>query len=77
LRWRLTVLGKIRENIQISAKDILGFYEMKKHKPWFDEGLLDERKQAVVTRSSETNWDNLNSYDVKPADISGIKRGNI
>jgi hypothetical protein len=41
----------IRENINISAKDSLGYYELKKHKPWFDEGcskLLDQRKQAKL-----------------------------
>jgi hypothetical protein len=27
-----------RENIEISAKENLGYYEMKKHKPWLDEG---------------------------------------
>jgi hypothetical protein len=27
----------IRENIKISAKESLGYYELKKHKPWFDE----------------------------------------
>jgi hypothetical protein len=34
----------IRENIKISAREGLGFCELKKHKPWFDEGcskLLD------------------------------------
>jgi hypothetical protein len=34
----------IRENIKISAKESLGYYEQKKHKSWFDEGyskLLD------------------------------------
>jgi hypothetical protein len=39
----------IRENIKISAKDSLGYYDLKKHKAWFDEGcskLLDQRKQA-------------------------------
>jgi hypothetical protein len=25
----------IRENIKISAKDSLGYYELKKYKPWF------------------------------------------
>jgi hypothetical protein len=25
------------ENIKISAKENLGYYELKKHKPWFDE----------------------------------------
>jgi hypothetical protein len=28
----------IRENIKISAKESLGYFEMKKHKPWFNEG---------------------------------------
>jgi hypothetical protein len=31
-------------NIKISAKESLCYYELKKHKPWFDEGcseLLD------------------------------------
>ncbi|PNF44043.1 hypothetical protein B7P43_G16217, partial [Cryptotermes secundus] len=27
----------IRENKRISAKESLGHYELKKHKPWFDE----------------------------------------
>jgi hypothetical protein len=37
----------IRENIKISAKESLGYYELKQHKPWFNEGcpkLLDQRK---------------------------------
>jgi hypothetical protein len=32
------------ENIKISAKESLDYYELRKHKPWFDEGcskLLD------------------------------------
>jgi hypothetical protein len=36
----------IRKNIKISAKESLGYFELKKHKPWFDEGcskLLDQR----------------------------------
>jgi hypothetical protein len=28
----------IRRNIYISAKESLGYYETRKHKPWFDEG---------------------------------------
>jgi hypothetical protein len=38
----------IRENITISAKEGLGYYELRKHKPWFDKGclkLLDQRKK--------------------------------
>jgi hypothetical protein len=27
-----------RENIKMSAKERLGYYELKKHKPWFDKG---------------------------------------
>jgi hypothetical protein len=43
----------IRENIEISAKESLGYNGMKKRKSWFDEGsseLLDERKQAKLLR---------------------------
>jgi hypothetical protein len=28
----------IRDNIKISAKESLGYYELKKHKPWLNEG---------------------------------------
>jgi hypothetical protein len=37
--------------MHISAKESLGCYELKQHKPWFDEEclkLLDERKQAKL-----------------------------
>jgi hypothetical protein len=40
-----------RENIRISAKESRGYYELKKHKPWFDVGcskLLDQRKEAKM-----------------------------
>jgi hypothetical protein len=55
------------ENINISAKESLGYFELKKHKPWFDEGcskLLDQRKQAKLQwlqDPSEINGDNLNN----------------
>jgi hypothetical protein len=35
----------------MSAKESLGYSELKKHKPWFDEGcskLLHQRKQAKL-----------------------------
>ena len=32
LAWK-----NIQQNIQTSAKDSLGIYELKQHKPWFDE----------------------------------------
>jgi hypothetical protein len=59
--------GTIRGNINISAKESLGFYELKKHKHWFDEGrskILDRRKQDKLQwlqDPSEINGDNLNN----------------
>jgi len=41
----------IKENAKTAPKDSLGLYELKKHKPWFDEeclGFLDQRKQAKI-----------------------------
>jgi hypothetical protein len=41
----------IRENIKISVTESLGYFELKKHKPWFDERcskLVDQRKQAKL-----------------------------
>jgi hypothetical protein len=54
--------GTARENMKISANDILGYYELKKHKPRFNEGcseLLDPRKYkiAVVTESKRNKWE--------------------
>jgi hypothetical protein len=51
----------IRENIKISATESLGYYELKKHKPWSDgySKLLDQRKQAKLQwlqNPSELNW---------------------
>jgi hypothetical protein len=41
--------------MKISAKESLGCYELKKHKPWFDEGclkLLDQKKEAKLQEDS-------------------------
>jgi hypothetical protein len=51
----------IRENINISAKESLGYYELKTHRPWFHEDcskLLDQKKRqiAVVTGSKDNKW---------------------
>jgi hypothetical protein len=35
-----TAWETIRENIKISAKNS-SYYELKKHKPWFDEGCSE------------------------------------
>jgi hypothetical protein len=57
----------IRKNIKICAKESLGYYELKKHKPWFDEGcsqLIDQRKQAKLQDlqdPSKINGNNLNN----------------
>jgi hypothetical protein len=57
----------IRKNIKISAKESLGYYELKKYKPWFNEGcsqLLEQRKQAKLQwlqDPSEVNRDNMNN----------------
>jgi hypothetical protein len=57
----------ITANIKISAEEGLGYYELKKQKPWFDEGyteLLDQRKQAKLQwlqDPSEINENNLNN----------------
>jgi restriction endonuclease S subunit len=57
----------ITENIKISAKESLGYLELKKHKPWFNKGclkLLDQRKQAklqCLQDLSGINGDNMNN----------------
>jgi hypothetical protein len=62
-----TIWETIRENIKISVKESLGYYELKQHMPWFDEGcskLLDQRKQAKLQwlqNPSEISGDNLNN----------------
>jgi hypothetical protein len=57
----------IKENIKISAKASLGYYELRKHKPWFDKGcskLLHQSKQAILQWSqhpSEISAENQNN----------------
>jgi hypothetical protein len=64
---QLWKIWTIRENITISAKESLGYFELTKHKPLFDEGcskLLDQRKRAKLQwlqDPSEINGDNLNN----------------
>jgi hypothetical protein len=41
----------IQENFKNSDKESLGLYELKQHKPWFDEeclGFLDQNKQVQM-----------------------------
>jgi len=57
----------IKEDIETSAKDNLGLYEQKMHKPWVDEEcseFLDQRKQAKMPWLQDPNRskaDNLNN----------------
>jgi hypothetical protein len=57
----------IKQNIKISAKESLGQYERKQHKPWFDKKcskFLDQRKQAEMQwlyNPNQSNVDNLNN----------------
>jgi hypothetical protein len=57
----------IQDSIKISAKESLGLYERKQHKPWFDEEcskFLDQRKQAKIQwlqNPNQSNVDNLNN----------------
>jgi hypothetical protein len=57
----------IKVSIKISAKDSLGLYERKQHKPSFDEEcskFLDQRKQAKMQwlqNPNQRNVDNLNN----------------
>jgi hypothetical protein len=57
----------IKESIKISAKESLGLYERKQHKPWFDKEcskFLDRRKQTKIQwlqNPNQSNVDNLNN----------------
>jgi hypothetical protein len=54
----------LTENFKISAKESLGYYDLKKLEPWFDDGcckLFDQRKQAklqCLQDPSEINGEN-------------------
>jgi hypothetical protein len=65
----ITVWENVRENFKTSAKGSLGLYELKQHKPWFNEkslGFLDQRKQGKmqwVQDTNRSNADNLNNVN--------------
>jgi hypothetical protein len=70
----------IKENIKISAEESPGYFELKKHKPWFDKGcskLLDQRKEAKLQwlqDPSEINRDNLNNVRQEASRHCRIKK---
>jgi hypothetical protein len=72
-----SALQIIRENIKISAKESLGYYELKKHMPLFDEGCSKPFDQGKQSKSQTLKDQSKISGDNLPADISRIKRGNI
>jgi hypothetical protein len=59
-------LENIKESIKILAKESLGLYERKQHKPWFDEEcskFLDQRKEAKIQwlqNPNQSSVENLN-----------------
>jgi hypothetical protein len=71
----------IGENNTNSAEESI--YELKKHKPWFDERcskLLDQRKQAKLQwlqDPSEINRDNLKHINREASRNFRKKSGNI
>jgi hypothetical protein len=73
----------IRDNIKISAKESLSYYELKKRKPGFGEEcseLIGQRKEAklqLLRDESKINEDSLNSAKHEASRLSGIKRKNI
>jgi hypothetical protein len=63
-----------RENIKISAKDSIGYYELKKHKQWFDEGCSKHIQLHWLQNPSEINGDNLNIRHVASRHFGNKKR---
>ena len=52
----------IKENIKTSAKESLGLYELKQHKPWYNEEcslFLDQRKHDKMQWLQDPNRSNL------------------
>jgi hypothetical protein len=69
----------IRENVQISAKENLDYYELKNYKPSFDEGcskLLDHRfsdVRQIETDTAEPLIPDPSPFEVE-IDIAKFKR---
>jgi hypothetical protein len=71
----------IRENIKLSAKETLGYYELKQHKPWLDEScseLLHQKKPAKFQRLQDPrqiNGHNQKNVGSETAGYFRNKRG--
>jgi len=57
----------IKENIKIRARESLGLFESKQHKPWFDKdclSFLDQRKHAKMRRLQDPNQNNVHKRNI-------------
>ena len=57
-----TLVGLGRTLKKMSAKKSLVLYELKQHKPWFDEEclrILDQRKRAKINWLQDPNQRNI------------------
>jgi hypothetical protein len=69
----------IKENIKPSAKEKLGLYKLKQHKPWFDEEcllFLDQRRKTKMQwlqDPNQSNADDTNNVRHEAIDILGTK----
>jgi len=69
---------KFEENIKISAKESLGLYELKHHRPWFDEeclGFLAQRKKAKLQWLQDLNRSNADNSNHLRRDPSRAFQG--
>jgi hypothetical protein len=73
----------ITGNINTSAKESLGHYELQQHKPWFDDecsNLTDRRKQAElqwVQNPSQVTGDNMDNARCEASTTFWTIKGNI
>jgi hypothetical protein len=78
-------LENIKDSITTSVKQSLDLFELKQHKPWFDEEclcFLDQRNQVKMQWVQDPNRDDVDNLkklpqkrDMKLVDISGTKEG--
>jgi hypothetical protein len=74
------VWENIKENFKTSAKNSLSPYELKQHKPWFNEDclrFLEQTKQAKMQwlqDRNQSNLDNLNNVRCTTSRHFSIKR---
>jgi hypothetical protein len=55
----------IRKNINISAKECLGCFELKKHKPWSDKGCPKLLEQKQTQNEQNENKLNYSCYRIQ------------